>query len=77
MFELVRLIPPLKKQAQLPLNKAIIKFDQLKSRFAGSEWAVFFEPEEISVEKRAHMGKNSFTGPVYTMCVPAGMLGIW
>lgn len=34
---------PLKKQAQLPLDKAIINFDQLKSQFAGSEWAVFFE----------------------------------
>ena len=39
----------LKKQARLPLDKAITNFDQLKSRFAGSEWAVFFEPEEVSV----------------------------
>ena len=37
---------PLKKQARLPLDKAITNFDQLKSRFAGSEWAVFFEHEE-------------------------------
>jgi hypothetical protein len=37
---------PLKKQARLPLDKAILNFNQLKSRFAGSEWAVFFEPEE-------------------------------
>jgi len=37
---------PLKKQARLPLDKAIINFDQLKSQFAGSEWAVFFAPEE-------------------------------
>ena len=41
---------PLKKQARFPLDKAIINFDQLKSRFAGSEWAIFFEPEEISVK---------------------------
>jgi hypothetical protein len=40
---------PLKKQARLPLDKAISNFHQLKSRFAGSEWAVFFEPEDISV----------------------------
>ena len=40
---------PLKKQARFPLDKAIINFDQLKSQFAGSEWAIFFEPEEISV----------------------------
>jgi len=36
----------LKKQARLPLDKAIINFDQLKSRFIGSEWEVYFELEE-------------------------------
>ena len=40
---------PLKKQARFPLDKAITNFDQLKSGFADSEWAVFFEPEEISI----------------------------
>jgi hypothetical protein len=40
---------PLKKQAQLPLNKVIINFDQLKSQFAGSEWEVFFAHEEINL----------------------------
>jgi len=33
----------LKKQAQLPLNKAIENYGQLKSRFSGTEWEVFFE----------------------------------
>ena len=37
---------PLKKQSQLPLDKAIINFAQLKNQFAGSEWEVFFEREE-------------------------------
>lgn len=33
----------LKKQAQLPLDKAIENYGQLKSRFSGTEWEVFFE----------------------------------
>jgi len=39
---------PLTKQARLPLENAILNFDQLKRQFAGSEWAEFFEPEDIS-----------------------------
>lgn len=37
---------PLKKQSQLPLNKAITNFAELKNQFAGSEWAIFFERKE-------------------------------
>jgi LPS sulfotransferase NodH len=33
----------LKKQAQLPLDKAIENYGQLKNRFSGTEWEVFFE----------------------------------
>lgn len=34
---------PLRQQARLPLNKAITNYAELKSRFASSEWAEFFE----------------------------------
>lgn len=37
---------PLKKQARLALDKAIVNFDQLKERFTGSEWEVFFEQDK-------------------------------
>jgi len=37
---------PLTKQSRLTLNKAIKNFDQLRSRFSGSEWEVFFEQYE-------------------------------
>jgi hypothetical protein len=33
----------MKKQAQLPLHRAIENYDQLRSDFTGTEWEIFFE----------------------------------
>ena len=35
--------PAIHRQRSLPLSAAIANFDDLRERFAGSEWAVFFE----------------------------------
>jgi hypothetical protein len=35
--------PTIYRQSQQTLAQAIANYDELKSRFAGSPWAVFFE----------------------------------
>jgi hypothetical protein len=37
------LVPLTQKQAKLPLDVQIENYDELKERFAGSQWAEFFE----------------------------------